>query len=100
MAKPYNEQTPEERLKSLDRIQNVLGHADWQEMYLLFNDAAVQAQYQMDNAPSWDSFVAARAVKLYVQGHLLNLRERVKAEREELEADLTVAADDPLPEDL
>lgn len=98
--KPVAEQTAEERIKSLDRVQNVLNHPDWREVYLLFNDAAARAQHQMDDAPDWDTFVAARAVKLYIQTYLLNLRERVKLEKEELEADATISVDDPLPEDL
>ena len=96
--KPYEEQTAEERLKSLERIQNVVMHADWSELYLRFNDDLRQAQWQMDNAHDWDTFVAARAVKLYVETNLLNLRERVKEEKEELEAELAMG-DPPWPVD-
>ena len=88
--KPYEEQTAEERLRSLERIQNVVMHADWSELYLRFSDDLRQAQWQMDNAPDWDTFVAARAVKLYIETNLLNLRERVKEEKEELEASIAL----------
>jgi len=98
--KPVAEQTAEERIKSLDKVQNVLNHPDWREVYLMFNDAAAQAQHQMDDAPDWDTFVAARAVKLYIQTYLLDLRERVKLEKEELEADMSAVTTDTPPEDL
>lgn len=98
VSKPYGEQTPEERLKSLDRLQNILGHADWSEMYLRAADDVGQMQWQMDNAHDWDTFVAARAVKTYIQDHLLKLRERVKEEKEELETELAMG-EQPPPDD-
>jgi len=94
-VKPYSEQTREERIASLDKIQNILVHADWRELYLRFAEEAADMQRQMDNAVDWESFVAARAVKLYLTARVMNLRELVAAEKADLEA---VGADDaPLP---
>lgn len=94
-SKPYADQTVEERLKSLDRLQNVLVHPDWSELYLRLADHKAQAQQSMDDASNWDSFVAARAIKLYIQSELLNLREMVAHEKSELESQ--AAADEVLP---
>jgi len=49
----------------------------------------------MDDATNWETFVAARAVKLYVENRLLPLREIVLAEKADLEADSE--AFEPLP---
>lgn len=93
--KPYSEQTREERIASLDKIQNVLVHPDWRELYLRFAEEAADLQRQMDNAVDWESFVAVRAVKMYLTARVMNLRELVAAEKADLEA---VGADDaPLP---
>lgn len=93
--KPYGEQTRGERIASLDKIQNLLVHPDWRELYLRFSEDAADLQRQMDNAADWESFVAARAVKLYLNARIMNLRELVAAEKADLEA---VGADDaPLP---
>lgn len=80
-AKPYAEQTAEERAASLDRLMNVLVHPDWQEMYLRFSEEAADAQRQMDEAQNWETFVAARAVRLYIRDRILGLRDLVVAEQ-------------------
>lgn len=95
MTKPYAEQTREERVAALDRIQNVLIHADYRELYLRWSEDAADLQRQMDNAPNWDTFVAARAAKLYVSERLLKLRDNVVAEKADLEEVAAVEA--PLP---
>lgn len=95
MAKPYDEQTPEERLAALDKMQNVLLHPNWSELETRFASEHADVQRQMNDAPDWDTFVAARAVKLYLERHVLGLRELVEAEKADLEAD--TAVDVPLP---
>lgn len=93
--KPYAEQTREERIASLDKIQNVLNHPDWRELYLRLTEDRLDAQAQMDTAPDWETFVAARAVKVYLDARVINLRELVAAEKADLEA--VGAEDAPLP---
>lgn len=88
--KPYAEQTAQERLVSLDRVLNVLIHPDWSEMYAMLSDDSVSARRQMEEAANWDTFVAARAVYLYVTERLMKLREHVSAEKADLEADKAV----------
>jgi hypothetical protein len=88
--------TVEERIKELDRIQNVLLHTDWRDIHLMLQDDRNAAQQQMDAAPNWDSFVAARAVKTYLEQRMLVLRDLVAAEKQELEAQVA-AGDAPLP---
>lgn len=83
--KPYADQTRDERLASLDKIQNVLLHDDWRELFLRFSDEYADVQRQMDEATSWEIFVAARAVKLYIGERLLKLRDLVTAEKADLE---------------
>lgn len=95
MTKPYAEQTVEERLASLDKIQNFLIHPDWRELYFRFSADAQDLQRQMDEAPNWDTFVAARAMKSYLTERLLNLRDLVAAEKADLEE--SQLAGDPLP---
>lgn len=95
MSKPYDEQTTEERLTSLDKLQNLLVHPDWRELYLRFSSEVNDLQRQMDDAPNWETFVAARAVKLYVSERVLKLRDLVAAERADLEE--SQLADEPLP---
>lgn len=95
MSKLYAEQTREERIAALDRIQNVLIHVDYCELYLRWSEDAADLQRQMDNAPNWDTFVAARAAKLYVSERLLKLRDNVAAEKADLEEVAAVEA--PLP---
>ena len=95
MSKPYAEQTREERIAALDRIQNVLIHADYRELYLRWSEDAADLQRQMDNAPNWDTFVAARAAKLYVSERLLKLRDNVAAEKADLEEVAAVEASLP-----
>lgn len=94
MTKPYSEQTAEERVASIDKALNVVVHPDWRELYLRFSDERNDMQRQMDEAPNWETFVAARAVKLYIQDRLLNLRERLHAEKADLEEG---AVERPLP---
>lgn len=89
----YAEQTAEERLASIDKALNVLVHPDWRELYLRFTDEKAEMQRQMDEAPDWETFVAARAVKLYIQNRLLSLRDLLDAERADLEV---VEAGEPL----
>lgn len=89
--KPYGGQTLDERITALDKIQNVLHHADWRELYLRWTDEAADMQRQMDGAPDWEIFVAARAVKLYIKDRLLNLRELVSFEKTDLEETRDVA---------
>lgn len=95
MTKLYAEQTREERVAALDRIQNVLIHADYRELYLRWSEDAADLQRQMDNAPNWDTFVAARAAKLYVSERLLKLRDNVAAEKADLEEVAAVEASLP-----
>lgn len=95
-AKPYGEQTVEERIACLDRTLNVLAHADWRELHLHFADEAAAYRRQMDDAPNWETFVASRAVYRYVSEHLMKLAETVKHQKEELEAE-KLAQDMPLP---
>lgn len=85
-SKPYAEQSTEERLASLDKIQNVMLHADWRELYLRWHSDRNDVQRQMDEAHDWETFVAARAIRLYIDNHLLNLREMVAGEVEDLTA--------------
>lgn len=92
--KPYSEQTREERVASLDKIQNVLVHPDWRELYLRFSEDLTNVQHQMDHAVDWESFVAARAVKLYLTTRVMNLRELVAAEKADLES---IGPEAPLP---
>lgn len=89
-TKSYAEQTPEERIASLDRMQNVFACADWRELYLRFADDAAAFRQQMENAPDWDHFIAARALYLHTRDYLMRLREIVKNEKEDLEGDLLV----------
>lgn len=91
-TKPYADQTREERIAALDKIQNVLLSNDYQELQSRWSADAADLQRQMDNAPDWDTFVAARAVKLYVSEALLKLRDNVAAEK----ADLEVSAEEVL----
>jgi hypothetical protein len=84
--KPYADQSPEERLASLDKMQNVLLHPDWRELYLRLTDECADVQRQMDEAPDWETFVAARAVNLYIKNRLLGLRDLVAAEKADLES--------------
>lgn len=93
--KPYVDQTREERIACLDRIQNVLVHADFAELKKRWSADAADLQRQMDNAPDWETFVAARAVKLYVSEALLKLRDNVAAEKADLEE--AAAEEAPLP---
>lgn len=93
--RPYSEQTREERIASLDKIQNVLNHPDWRELYLRIADDRADMQRQMDNALDWESFVAARAVRIYLDARVINLRALVAAEKADLEA--VGAEDAPLP---
>lgn len=87
-VKPYAEQTAQERLAALDKLQNVLLHADWREIYLRLVDDAEGMQCLMDDACDWESFVAARAVKTYLRERLLNLRDLVESEKAQLEAEM------------
>jgi len=50
----------------------------------------------MNEARDWDTFVAARAVKLYIEQRVLKLRDLLAAEKADLEADKTVD-EAPLP---
>ncbi len=97
-AKPksYGEHTADERLVSLDKLQNILLHPDWRELYLRLTEDAETMQDQMDHALDWEQFVAARAVKMYVRERLLNLRDLVASEKADLEHD-KAAADAPMP---
>lgn len=96
LEKPYSEQTIDERITSLDRMQNVLGHQDWREMYLRFADEAALFRREMEDAQSWENFVANRAVYQYITRHLMNLSTLVKEEKEELEVN-KLAEGQPLP---
>ncbi len=87
-VKPYAEQTAGERLASLDKLQNVLLHTDWRELYLRLSEEADEMQRQMDNAVNWEAFVAARAVRLYLRTRVLNLAELVAGEKADLEAEI------------
>jgi len=86
-VKPYAEQTVDERIASLDKLSNLLIHDNWREFYLLLTADAEDMQRQMDDAASWETFVAARAVKSYVRTRLMALRETVMAEKADLEAE-------------
>lgn len=97
--KSYDDQTPDERLAALDKTQNVLLHPDWREVYLRFASEAADVQRQMNDAPDWDTFVAARAIKLYIESHVLGLRALVEAEKADLEADKVVGDAPLLPTD-
>jgi hypothetical protein len=93
--KPYAEQTSDERIASLDKQLNILVDPDWAELAARFQSEAADLHKQMDEAPNWETFVAARAVHLYVE-RLLKLRELVQSEKDDLEAD-QVTLDEPLP---
>lgn len=95
-VKPYGEQTTEERIACLDRMLNVLAHQDWRELHLHFADEAATYRRQMEDAPDWETFVANRAVYLYVSGQLMKLAENVKHQKEELDSE-KLAQDVPLP---
>lgn len=98
-GKPYADQTPDERLASLDKMQNVLLHPDWRELFLRFSEEYADMQRQMDEAQNWETFVAARAVKLYIKERLLNIKDLVAAEKADLEADIAVSDEPLLPTD-
>lgn len=99
LLKPYADQTPDERLASLDKMQNVLLHPDWRELFLRFSEEQADMQRQMDEAPNWETFVAARAIKTYIKERLLNLKDLVAAEKADLEADKAVSGEPLLPPD-
>jgi len=86
-AKPYDEQTVDERIASLDKLTNLLIHENWREFYLLIAADADNMQRQMDEAQNWETFVAARAVRSYLRTRLMALRETVMAEKADLEAE-------------
>lgn len=86
----------QERIASLDRIQNVMGHADWRELYLRFAEDASSLREQMESSPNWETFVAARALYQYLSNHMMKFPDIIKGEKEELEAEL-LAQGTPLP---
>ena len=86
--KPYAEHTVDERVASLRKIQGVLAHSDWRELYLRWSADAQAFQEIMDGARSWDEYLDARGAKVYIKTCLLDLRERVNSEKEVLETDL------------
>ena len=97
--KAYGDHSADERLASLDKLQNLLLHPDWRELYLRLADDAADMQEQMDSAVDWEQFVAARAVRMYVRDRLLNLRDLVAAEKDELERDKAALTEPLLPPD-
>lgn len=97
--KAYGDHSADERLVSLDKLQNLLLHPDWRELYLRLDADAADMQEQMDSAVDWEQFVAARAVRMYVRDRLLNLRDLVAAEKDELERDKAALTEPLLPPD-
>ncbi len=97
--KAYGDHTADERLASLDKLQNLLLHPDWRELYLRLAEDAAVMQEQMDNAVDWEQFVAARAVRTYLRDRILNIRDLVSAEKDELERDKSAPTDPLLPPD-
>ena len=81
----FVELSKEEKIKSLDRMLNVLTHNDWSELYLMFSEAMSIFREQMETSTTWEEFVTARAQYLYIKDSILTLPDRIRAEKSELE---------------
>jgi len=76
-------------------LQNILLHADWEELQYRLEEDRKQLRQMMDEAPNWDTFIAARATRNYLD-ILLNLPKAVSVEKDDLEAE-QAAVNEPLP---
>ena|SRR3972149_12108052 len=82
--KPFLEMSDEEKIKSCDRMMNVLTHNDWQEVYFLFSEASNGFRQEMENAPNWDAFLVSRTKYEYIRDNILSLPDNIRNIREEL----------------
>lgn len=74
-ARPVPEAAEREKAQ---RLLDMMNHSDWFLMEEAYQNYADAWHAAMDNAETWDEFVAARAVREFIQGNLLPMREGIK----------------------
>lgn len=74
-ARPVPEEAEHEKAR---RMLDMMNHSDWFLMEEAYQNYADAWHAAMDNAESWDDFVAARAVREFIQGNLLPMRDGIR----------------------